>query len=370
MTVRIDVNEHRYYDVLLNGLTGIDDVYTLYYDETNNIRRLHVRPDGLNVQNPQCFVLGGVGHPGKRRDLDIAGLRQRLYIQPTAKEIKFEQIAHGEFSKMIGSQKLTIFLKWVEEQGLLVHYFALDPLYWSMVDIIESIVGEFAGGQMMSYGPLLKNDLYTILRHDVQWTVDLYQRYNYPSVGPEHGNEFMVELIDYLSDLEDLLPHMNYQMLRGVLQGGKGMDELPFLENEKPLVLIDEFTGFFLKRISLFKTSQHILDVEEVIKEKLVNYVFEDDGQVLDIHEFADSMAEPGVQISDIVTGLLGKVFSYANCTSRADLLVFRSQLTAAQRDNLRLLGKLIDQTIEVSAAFAHRVVSLEDQERLRLLLG
>lgn len=55
----IDVNEMREPDIGLYGLTGADDVYTIYYDETNNIRRLHVRPDGLNVKEPACFVLAG-----------------------------------------------------------------------------------------------------------------------------------------------------------------------------------------------------------------------------------------------------------------------------------------------------------------------
>src|SRR3546814_19213560 len=55
----IDVNEMREPDIGSYGLTVADDVYTIYYDETNNIRRLHVRPDGLNVKEPACFVLAG-----------------------------------------------------------------------------------------------------------------------------------------------------------------------------------------------------------------------------------------------------------------------------------------------------------------------
>ena len=369
MTVRIDVNEHRYYDVLINGLTGIDDVYTLYYDETNNVRRLHVRPDGLNVKDPQCFVLGGVGHTGTARDLDIGGLRRSLHIQPSAKEIKFEQIAHGEFHKLIGSNKLTAFLHWVKDQGLLVHYFALDPLYWSMVDIIDSIAGAAADGQLMMYAPHLKNDLYTIFRHDIAWTVNFYQRHAYPNIAPEGRLAFLRELIDRLSDCEDLLPHFNYQMLRGVLQMGKKLDELVFIENETPHVLIDEFTGFFLKRISLFKTSQHILDVEEVIREKFAGYAFENEGALLDIHHFVDSKSEPGVQVSDVVVGVLGKVFSFATHTSRDALNDFRRSLSASQRANLALLGQLTEDTIDFSAAFAHRVISIEDEDRVKLLL-
>jgi hypothetical protein len=158
-------------------------------------------------------------------------------------------------------------------------------------------------------------------------------------------------------------------MLRGVLQMGKNLGELAFIENEPPHVLIDEFTGFFLKRISLFKTSQHILDVEEVIRDKFAAYAFEDDGTLLNIHHFVDSKSEPGVQMSDVVAGVLGKVFSFATHTSKGALKEFRGSLSTAQRANLALLGQLIDDTIEVSAAFAHRVISIEDEERVKLLL-
>lgn len=60
----IDVNEIRDPAIGLYGLANADVVYTIYHDETNNIRRPHVRSDGLNVRTPKCFVLGGVARRG------------------------------------------------------------------------------------------------------------------------------------------------------------------------------------------------------------------------------------------------------------------------------------------------------------------
>lgn len=56
----IDVNQIRDPNIAMYGLSGADEAYTIYYDETNNIRRLHVRPDGLNVGDPKCFVIAGI----------------------------------------------------------------------------------------------------------------------------------------------------------------------------------------------------------------------------------------------------------------------------------------------------------------------
>jgi hypothetical protein len=67
----IDVNELREQSILMHRLQNIDDVYTFYYDETNNMRALKVTENGLNIgEQPICFTLGGVLHK-RRIDHDI-----------------------------------------------------------------------------------------------------------------------------------------------------------------------------------------------------------------------------------------------------------------------------------------------------------
>lgn len=61
----IDVNELREPIILKYGLQNIDNIYTFYYDETNNMRALKVTENGLNIgEQPICFALGGVVHKG------------------------------------------------------------------------------------------------------------------------------------------------------------------------------------------------------------------------------------------------------------------------------------------------------------------
>ena len=61
---------------------------------------------------------------------------------------------------------------------------------------------------------------------------------------------------------------------------------LPYLENENSNVLIDGFSNFYIARISLFKNSAHILDVEDLIRARLSAMTFMDEGQPLHIHRF------------------------------------------------------------------------------------
>jgi hypothetical protein len=80
-TQLIDVDEIRRLEIRMHGLTGIDDAYTFYHDETNNIHKLRIDANGLNVAEPKVFALGGVVHTGSPRPIDIAPLRQAMRIQ-------------------------------------------------------------------------------------------------------------------------------------------------------------------------------------------------------------------------------------------------------------------------------------------------
>ena len=128
--------------IQLHGLDRADAACTLYYDETNNARRLHVTPEGFNVRDPGCFVLGGVGHPGAPRPLDLASLYKTVRLQPTAKELKLEHLGSGDFLKLIGSQKVAAYLAWLKDQDLLVHYSVVDPTALDAYLAVDDEVGQ------------------------------------------------------------------------------------------------------------------------------------------------------------------------------------------------------------------------------------
>ena len=137
----VDIDEERDFTIETHGLTGADDVYTFYHDETNNIRKLHVKPDAsLNVPEMKVFVLGGVMHSGAPHEFDLNELRSAMRIQSTADEIKLTHVAKGEFLDVLQSTKLTVYLRWISENGLKIHYQTLDPFFWSVADIIDSIL--------------------------------------------------------------------------------------------------------------------------------------------------------------------------------------------------------------------------------------
>ncbi len=356
--------------IALHGLMTADRAYVMYYDETNNIRRLHVRPDGLNVPNPQCFVVGGVAHAGPVRSIMLNELRDTLRIQKSAAELKLKHIAKGNFLELIDNARMETFLAWVKDQDLFIHFSVLDPLYWSIVDVVDSILGEHDEPALFVHHMQLKNDLYAVLRHDYDQTVALFRRYSYPNVGRERCPAFIADLLDLIQAHEALLIPFNFMMLKGVVQIAKTLDSLPFLEDVEPNVLIDGFGQFFVERLCLLKNANHILDVEEVIREHLAGIEFRDGDYVLTHYRFAVSHDEPGIQIADLIIGLIGKFFSFICETSHDEIVRTRNGLTAQQHRTLRLLGELSDRSISENPVFAHYVLSLSDQQKASELLG
>ena len=56
----IDVNDIRDREIALHDLSSADAAYTIYHDETNNIRKFLLTDDGTNVAEHKNFVLGGI----------------------------------------------------------------------------------------------------------------------------------------------------------------------------------------------------------------------------------------------------------------------------------------------------------------------
>ena len=365
----IDLDELRTEQIRLHSVDKADVKYTFYHDETNNIRKLHIGDRGFNVTELKVFVLGGVVHEGDPHPIDIQSLRQAMRIQQTATEIKLEHVAKGTFLDILRSAKLTMFLQWITDNGLMIHYHDLDPLYWSFIDIIDSILANWDNPILYQYHALLKSDLTAVLRADLTNTVGILHRHGYPSLAAESRTPFLNELIELLERNSEALPEFNFQMLKGVLQFGQKLDELVFIEGNTPDRLIDDFRIFYLDRLAIFKHSSHILDMEESIRDRLEDTPITWGGIPATHYRFADSKAEPGIQLSDVVVGVLGKMHTYFTETDQNEVMEMRAQLIGTSLKNAELLRDLISASDASNRGFLHSVGSIHDRTKLDMFL-
>ena len=354
----------------LNDVARIDRRYTFYYDETNNLRKLVLRERGLNVPSPRCFAVGGIVHRGSPPGIEIAALRERLRTQPSATELKLKHVAKGSFPELLSSRKLGTVLEWLSDQGFLVHFLAVDLFYWATTDIVDSLLTGLEQPQLFAAHAFLKDALFSVLRTDLDATASLLKAHNYPDVGRARAPAFLAALKAQIECHPGPPRHPGTDMVRGLLDMARDIDSLPFLEDDVPDQLVERFGDFYLSRLALFTSSRHVFDAEASVEAFLRTAELAQNRRPLNHFRFADSKDEPGIQLSDIVIGVVGKMFDFVAGHSAREIAAVLHEMTSQQRTTLEGLASLIDRSIDQCPAFAHYILSGTDQHRAGLLLG
>jgi hypothetical protein len=359
----------------MENFTNVNNKYIFYYDETNNIRKFWFKNENkLNIPKKDLtknFVLGGIVQLKVQPQPNINGLKTSLNLQNNIQEIKLKHIAKGSFTDCIKSQKLEIFLDWLSANNLLIHYSSLNIIYWSIVDIIDSLEGITNHFEIHHQ---LKTILYEISKQDLDTFLDLIHKYDYPNVKREIARNFLDELSHFIKSnkSEFIKKYPSTEELINIivdLLANADEQDLTFIMDEEDHILIDNLFPFYIRNFTIFKNSHHILDEEPLIQEYFEKYKFYDDQTQWNNFQFKDSISTPLIQVSDIVTGLLGKLFDYINNLPNDEINSIKNLLNAQQQTNFSLLVALLIRSELHSSAFAHSTQGLLDYERFYAVL-
>ncbi|WP_186190986.1 DUF3800 domain-containing protein [Burkholderia gladioli] len=340
----IDVNRFRH--IGLDFMSNIHKRYTLYYDETNNIRRLVLTDTGLNHDALDCFVLGGIAlEPGSVLP-GVGALRAQLRIQPSAPEMKLKHLVQGDYAACLGSQKVELFLTWLLEASVYIHYSNFSVLNWSIVDLIDSLVVSERFRHLMEVHDELKNELHALVRLDPLGYFRLLKTFDYPNVAVERIPEFVKAVRAFLFRNGFVFRNFATLMLCDLLQDAANDTTLDFLVGNDSDVLVDSFDTVFLNRLATFTNAVHVFDEEPQIRASLQRRrIVSGDRPIT--YRFANSRSEPAIQVSDVLCGILGKHFSCMEKLSIEQLEAWNRNLSCQQRRNVALLAKLIDKADE-----------------------
>lgn len=362
--MQFDVNEMRKPFIEYEKLECVDDKFTFYYDESNNIRKLHLTSKGLNVEKSCNFVLAGIVHKGECHSADFELLKKSLCLQKSVKEIKLKHIGKGSFESILESEKLNTILQWLLDNDFYIHYFSLNVLYWSIVDIVDSVIEnldpverEFFIQSHMS----VKSDLYKVIVSNETLFLEKLREFEYPNIKSDRVNEFANFLVGFVKENSEVLSEGRKYLLNKFMEGAEGSAELFFIMNEKDHVLISDFFIYYLRNTYLFKNSKHFFDEEKEIEAIFNKYDLVDQGVVINNYSFVNSEEMLEVQISDVLAGFLAKYSTFLSDTSKDQIKTIKNGLNPRQLSNLKLLEKLIDKSDAVSRGFFYRTVS-EDE--------
>ena len=343
-------------------LYGLDEEYAFFYDETNNIRKFWIRKDGFNEQ-PKNFVLGGIVHKKSDPLIELDEMVKSLHIQKSAKEIKFNQLATGSYLGVLNSKKIRTLLEWLIANGVFIHYTNFNILYWSLVDIVDSLWDEPELRQYMRYVMYIKNELFNLANADLDRLVPILKKYQFPNVQRNASHAFMMEFSGLLesaskkpqSDISKLVIYM--------VSKGANLPELPFIMDNEDDVLIDSFDSLFLGPLYIYPTSSHTFDSETKIQKALGSTQVEYKGGFVE-YSFVDSRHCVEIQLSDSICGLLGSHFNFLEAHSVEELIEIKQNLNSVQRQTLSLLSKLIDISDAQSNGFMHRISPMDSDHK------
>lgn len=370
MKAPIDVNEFRDHVIDPRALRATDDVFSFYYDETYNPRRLTLENGSTKTPIDECFVLGGIMHRGDTPpSLDLAALKKAMYIQDNVVDLKFFHVANGKGNllKCLNSRKLTTFLEWLVASDFYVHFIAVDKLYWSFVDFVDSVVPK----RKMGLTPYYKSAFGDLINTDIDGFLKILDAYRYPNIQRDEADEFLQDILDYMAKngataSEDTRLHDFMDLIEQSI----GEGDLPFITDEQDRTLIDSFTPFYINRICHFPRSRHIFDEEAQVAEKLSEVAFMLDGAEIDPYSYVTSHDSDLIQVSDVVAGAFGRFYSYLLANSFDDIRAARSAMSPVQVRNVHLLCEVMEQTSEVSDGLLTSVVNPNFFERKEVIKG
>lgn len=344
-----------------HGIRRANDKFAFYYDETNNIRKFLLTDDGTNVAEHKNFVLGGIALQAGQVLPEIASLRTGLGMQGNAPEIKFKHVATGDFEAVLASRKMARFLAWLTERQLAIHYSSINIVYWSIVDIVDSILASKRFDAYSIGQREIKNELYRIACLDKPAFLALMKHHGYPNIQRGKVANFIVDVEAFLDLHSPNAINLPAHMLQELVRKARVLTELPFLVDDDADVLIDSFSSFFTMPILLFKNATHVFDHEIQVEKSLNAEGFKQRARGID-YRFSDSMADPGIQLADVAVSLIGRYQDFVEGHRLPELLARKKAWSIAQTESFNLLRGLIDYSDEVSSGFIHRITAMDSE--------
>lgn len=356
----------------LNGIPPFEEEMTFYYDESGNCRKFTLTDTGFNNIDALKgdFVLAGVAHEGTSFDIDVPSLYAALDYKEGQKELKFKHLYHNsrDFQSFIGSKRVTGFLKWLSRSGLYIHYSALNNLYYSLVDIVDSLWETHP--QCLMYMWDIKGALYDFVIEHQDEVIDIFIRHTYPDVKDVFTfcNELCSLIWAYNDDSEDA-PDFFLELLRQMLKAAGKLGRLIFVQDNEPFMLIQEYYLFYTERCEIFSNSNHIFDEEPTVQKQIADLELYENGIQLNNWKFVKSHENIYVQVSDLIAGLLRKLFMFLDANSLTDILAIAMKLNDDQVKNFTLLWMLITKSDNKSPLFIKNANSKKNvQERMMKL--
>lgn len=343
--------------------------YKFYYDESNNCRKFHILKGNFNTDCLANFILGGlVLDEDQIIEEDFNSLFE---IDKSINDIKFRHIAYGDFLNCLNSKKLKKYLIYLNDNNILVHYSSFNLLYWSIVDIVDSAFTDYQELYKKDLVDDIKNAFYFVCKENKETVINIFLKYHYPNLSENDISGFIDEIIYLiLPYIDNPSLHFPLEFFKGLLQSSKKNNNMPFIVDENDYVLVESFVFNYLDLITLYNDSSHTLDIETSIIEDMKNIKLYHGNDEIQNYIFVDSKTDIFVQLSDVISGLIGKLKTYLNKKTNEEIFSDFSSLKRIQYENLVLLSTLLKKSETESGVFIQNIDAKMEISKMNFVMN
>lgn len=316
--------------------------YVFYYDESNNCRKFWVddSKQQFNTDYTADFVLAGlVKKEGDTVDVSLETFRKPLKLQGNVEEIKFSKLySKGDFLQCVKEKRLFETLSWIDKSPFYIHYTNVNNLFYTLVEIFDSIVKP---DEISEFGYdyfKMKSVFYYMFKEKADELQILMFKYKYPNIQREKIEAFCNELLFLLGSRREMKEEEKF--LAGMLARASKSDELVFLHDNDDYIMQENYAEFYADSIRKYQKSTHIFDEETTVQDIVKRQIAQGENMA-DNFKFVKSETDIFVQLSDVIAGILGKLFKYINSTSVNQRRKDVEGLSKIQVENILFIDKL-----------------------------
>ncbi len=331
------------------GIPYCDEKMTFFYDETGNCGKFSLIEDGVNDPTAlnNDFILGGVAFIGDDCPADPDKLISDLRLQ--SNELKFKNLyKSGDCIAFMKSRRVSIYIEWLYNSGLYIHYATINNLYYALVDMVDSLWESQPRFAFSFYWVIqLKSALYNFCKEHLAETLNLLYKYHYPNINKNNTEDFSRDFCNLIQTYNDEATEQGFlvECFRQMLKYAGRYGELVFLHDNENNILVEEYYTLYQGRCYTYKNSFHHFGYEKVILAKMQASPLTDTGQPFINYDFIDSKQNKLIQVCDAFVGLMAKMFQFLDGLSFETIDQLKTEENIVALVNLAKINALIDRT-------------------------
>ncbi len=364
----------------LNQISKHQAPLIFFYDESNNIRRFKNNNGVFNNDKYCNFSLGGLVLHKNVGEMDFKELFDILRFRnnDNFSEFKLKHFLvkkEKDFIKRINSKKLCDLLEYLNsKQGIYIHFSILNFFYYGIVDIVDTL---FEVNEYYDKGESddLKSFVYGKMILEYEYWAKEFWKYQYPNIPKEKMPSFLNDLIAYFARLRTYgkkEKRESDKFIQLCSKRKRKLESMPhiLLSRNESNSLVDTLSHFYQERVMVYDKAYHMFDEEDTIIEEWEKSGFYAWGDKRRF-EFCKSETDIKIQISDVLAGLIAKLFDFLAGIDSIDKLKSLIQSISKDSNSYKVLKNLflfIDKSETYDSFFLKYFAPKNDIEKFRFL--